>query len=293
MSGSHETPKNLDNKLKLGLILNTAFTIFEFVVGIISGSLALTSDAGHNLTDSLSLLIAFFAQKIAKRDANPDHSYGYGRATILAALLNGIILVLLAVYIFYEAAIRIMHPEPVQGGLIMIVAFMGIIVNASVALLFKNETKDLNMRGAYISMFYDALASVGALVAGLLIIITGLSIFDSLIGILIGILLLKSSWGVIREAMHVLLEGAPEGINNEAVKKEILNMPKIKNVDDLHIWAISSHFAALSCHIVIEDCSVEESTKIVKTIKEDLHEKFNIEHSTIETELVECPPDEK
>lgn len=289
MSASHETT-NLDHKLKLGLVLNTAFTLFEFSVGILSGSLALISDAGHNLTDSLSLLIAFFAQKIAKREANLDHSYGYGRATILAALLNGVILVVLAFYIFYEAWKRIMQPEPVEGGLVMAVAFVGIIINGSIALLFRKNTGDLNIRGAYINMFYDALASVGALLAGFLMVVTKLSIFDSAISILIGILLVRSSWEVIRAALHVLLEGVPEGLNVAKVKEAILNTPQIKNVDDLHVWAISSQYAALSCHIVIENCDLDESTQLVKQVKNILHEKFQIEHATIETELRECPP---
>lgn len=293
MSGTHSTPENLDNKLKIGLVLNGLFTIFEFSVGIASGSLALTSDAGHNLTDTLSLLIAFFAQKIARRDANPDHSYGYGRATILAALLNGLLLVLLAGYIFYEAFGRLAKPEPVSGGLVMLVAFVGILMNGSIAFLFRKSTKDLNMRGAYINMLFDMLASAGAVVAGLLIILTGQYIFDSLISILIGVLLLRSSWGVVRSAMHVLLEGVPEGVSVEAVRSTILEIPKVKNVDDLHIWGISSHFAALSCHIVIEDCDLVESTNILKQIKKQLAEKYHIEHATIEPELVECPPDEK
>ncbi len=290
MSEIHKTPTNLDNKLKLGLVLNTAFTIFEFAVGILSGSLALISDAGHNLSDSLSLLIAFFAQKVARRDANLDHSYGYGRATILSALLNGLILVLLAGYIFYEAIYRIMHPVPVEGGLIMVVAFIGILVNGSIALIFRKNQEDLNIRGAYINMFYDTLASVGAVLAGFLIIITKQTVFDSAISILIGILLLRSSWGVVRSAMHVLLEGVPEGMSADKIKEAILNVPQIKHVDDLHIWAISSHFAALSCHVVIENCDLDESTKLVQQIKETLHDEFKIEHATIETELTECPP---
>lgn len=294
MSGNHDAPENLDNKLKLGLVLNTSFTIFEFTIGILSGSLALISDAGHNLTDSLSLLIAFIANKIAKREANTDHSYGYGRATILAALLNGMILFLLAMYIFYESFNRFRNPEPVEGGLVMLVAFVGILINGGIALLFKKASKnDLNIRGAYVNMFYDMLASVGALLAGFLILVTKLTIFDSLISVLIGLLLIKSSWGVVRSAMHVLLEGVPEGMDTDKVKNTILDTPSVRNIDDLHIWAISSHNAALSCHVVIEDCSLEESTKIIKEIKQELKEKFHIEHATIETELIECPPEKE
>ncbi len=272
MSMSHGSDTSrLNKRLKGGLILNSIFMVFELAVGIFSGSLALISDAGHNLTDSLSLLIAFLANKIAGREANIEHSYGFGRATILAAFVNGLILILLSLFIFYEALQRIMHPAPVAGGIIASVAFVGILVNGSIAFIFKNETKDLNIKGAYINMFYDMLASVGALVAGLLILLTGLTVFDPLIGILIGVMLLKSSWGVIQDAMHVLLEGIPEGLNGEKIREAICRIPKIKAVDDLHIWAISSQYSALSCHVVIEDCDMVESTKIVKKIKEELN----------------------
>ncbi len=293
MSGNHEAPENLDNKLKLGLILNSGFTVIEFTAGILSGSLALISDAGHNLTDSLTLLISFVANKIAKRKANVEHTYGYGRATILAALINGLILFLLAIYIFYEAYHRFQNPQPVEGGIVMIVAFFGICINTSIALLFRSNKGDLNIRSAYTNMLFDALASVGALLAGLLIIVTKQPIFDSLISIVIGVFLLRGSWSVVRAAMHVLLEGVPEGMDIGKVKETILKNESIKNVDDLHIWAISSHSAAMSCHIVIEDCSLEESTEIVSGIKRELKEYFHIEHATIETELVACPPEKQ
>ena len=286
-----KTRRRLDNKLKLGLVLNTIFTVIEFILGFFSGSLALISDAGHNLTDSFSILIAYFAQKIARRDANLDHSYGYGRATILAALLNGTILILLALYIFYESYLRLLNPKPVQGGIVALVAFIGIIVNGSIAYIFMSNKNDLNIKGAYLNMFFDTLASVGALLAGILILATKITIFDPIISMFIGILLIRASWNVVREAMHVLLEGVPEGIDIKKVKNEILNISKIKNVDDMHIWAISSHFAAMSCHIIIEDCSLGESIKIVKEVKENLNNKFNIQHATIETELIDCPPE--
>lgn len=282
---------SLDKKLKLGLVLNTGFTIFEFIIGILSGSLALVSDSGHNLTDSLSILISLFATKIAQREANKDHTYGYGRATILAAFINALMLFALSGYIFYEAFQRIMKPEPVEGQLVAIVAFVGIIINGGIALMFRSSKDDLNIRSAYINMMYDAIASVGALFAGLVITFTGKTIIDPLISILIGVMLLKSAWRVVRDAMHVLLEGVPEGVDREKVKTAIMKLPNIKGVDDLHIWAISSKYAALSCHIVIEDCDVEESTKLVKQIKEKLIQDFRIEHATIETELIGCPPD--
>ncbi|CAN5209712.1 cation diffusion facilitator family transporter [soil metagenome] len=291
MSGTHETPTNLDNKLKLGIVLNTVFTVFEFTVGIASGSLALISDAGHNLTDSLTLVVSFCGNKISKREANEDHTYGYGRASILTALFNASILLVLSLFIFYEGYQRIMHPEPVKGNLVAIVAFIGILINGSIALLFRNNKDDLNIRSAYLNMAFDALASVGALLAGLIIIFTGKTIVDPFISIIIGIMLISSAWRVVRDAIHVLLEGVPEGIDAEKVKRAIKDVSYIKGVDDMHIWAISSQYAALSCHVVIEDCDLEKSTKIVKEIKDMLHQKFNIEHATIETELVACPPE--
>lgn len=293
MGIEHQNQK-LDSKLKLGILLNIGFTVIELFAGILSGSLALISDAGHNLTDSLSLIISFFAQKVAKREANVEHTYGYGRATILAVLINGLILFFLAFYIFYEAYSRFLNPEPVNGLIVTAVALIGLTINLSVAYLFKNETHDLSIKSAYLNMLFDALASLGAVVAGILIFFTNMTIFDPLISILIGFMLIKSSWGVVREAIHVLLEGVPTGINTQSVKESIMEVsPLIKNVDDLHIWSISSQHSALSCHIVIEDCDLDKSMKMIKEIKEQLHQKFKIEHATIESELVECPPNSK
>lgn len=294
MSGNHEL-KQIDNKLKLGIVLNTGFTIFEFIIGVMSGSLALISDAGHNLTDALSLTISFFAQKIAKKEATADHSYGYGRATIIAALLNGLILIGLSLYIFSEAIIRLQNPEPVEGMFVVVVAAVGIVINTSIALLFRKNQNDLNIKSAFINMKYDAIASAGALLAGVVIVFTNFTLIDPLISIMIGIFLVRSSYGVIRDGLHVLLEGIPAGLSTTKIKEHILVVsPLIKKVDDFHAWAISSQYAALSCHIVIEDCDLEESTKIVKKIKTMLEENFHIQHATIETELIACnPKDEK
>lgn len=290
MSSEHDVP-NLDKKLRLGLFLNSGFAIFELFVGIISGSLALISDAGHNVTDSLSLLIALSARKIAKREANLEHTYGYGRATILAALLNAFLLLGLAIYIYYEAYKRILNPEPVQGGLIAIVALVGLVINGTIALQFIKNQNDLNIKSAFLNMAFDAIASLGALIAGVIIMLTSLTIFDPLISILIASMLVISSWSIVRDAMHVLLEGVPLGVDIQKVKELIQNIPNVKAVDDMHIWAISSQYAALSCHVAIENCNLEKSTKLVREIKNELKHKFNIEHATIETELIACETD--
>jgi cobalt-zinc-cadmium efflux system protein len=289
MSGSHETPENLDRNMKLGLLMNTGFTIFEFIIGFFAGSLALISDAAHNLTDSLSLLITFSATKISKKQANYDKTYGYGRATILAALINSVILLVLSIYIFYEAYQRILKPEPVEGQLVMLVAFVGLVINGSIAYLFSKNKNDLNVRSAFLNMALDALASVGALIAGLIIFLTNKTIFDPIISIVIGIMLLYSGWSVIKDALHVLLDGVPEGINVHKVKQAILDITGVRGLDDLHIWALSTKEAALSSHLIIKNCSLEQSLKIKDEVKEMLHDKFDIEHATIETELTEGP----
>ncbi len=289
MSSNHEAPENLDNKLKLGLVLNTGFTIFEFFIGFLSGSLALISDAAHNLTDSMSLLVSFFATKISRREANIDKTYGYGRATVLAALINALILLGLAVYIFIEAYKRFQDPQPVEGGLVMIVAFVGILINGSIAYLFFKSRGDLNIRSAFLNMAMDALASVGALVAGLIIVLTGKTFIDPFISIIIGLMLLYSGWSVVKDALHVLLEGTPEGTDISKIKEGILQMPSVTGLDDLHVWALSTTSAALSCHLIIKDCSLKESLIVKENVKQMLSEKFHIEHATIETELTEGP----
>jgi len=286
--------QNLENKLKIGIVLNTGFTIFEFIAGFLSGSLALVSDAGHNLTDSLSLMISYFGNRVAKRDANEEHTYGYGRATILTALLNALILLSLSIFIFYEAYKRILNPEPVQGMLVALVAFVGICVNGTIAFIFHKEQSDLNIKSAYINMLFDALASVGAMLAGLLIVFTKMAIFDPIASIVIGLFVLRAGWSVVKDTVHVLLEGVPSGVNMKQVKDAITENNKlIKSVDDLHIWAISSQYAALNCHLVIEECDLEKSMQIVNEVKRTLREKYQIHHATIETELVECLPDKE
>lgn len=289
MGGNHEAAENLDNKLKLGLFLNTGFTIFEFIIGIFSGSLALVSDAAHNLTDSMSLLVSFFATKIAGREANTDKTYGYGRATVLAALINALILLGLAFYIFIEAYKRFQNSQPVEGGLVMIVAFIGILINSSVAYLFFKSRGDLNIRSAFLNMAMDALASVGALIAGLIIVLTGKTFVDPFISIIIGIMLLYSGWSIVKDALHVLLEGVPEGVDAQKIKQAICRTPGVTELDDLHVWALSTTSAALSCHLVIKDCTLQESLAVKENVKQMLSEKFHIEHATIETELTVGP----
>ncbi len=287
----HEHKTTKTSKFIIGFVLNTGFTIFEFIIGIMAGSLALISDASHNLTDSLSIVIAFGGERISKRQANDSKSYGFGRVSIITALINGLLLFGVAAYIFYEAYLRILNPEPVKGGLVAIVALVGIFINGAVALLFYKDKDDLNVRSTYLNMAFDTLSSIGALIAGLIILFTGNSLADPIIGILIGCMLVYSAYGVVRDALHILLEGTPKDIDTKEVQKLIEEFDHVKAVDDLHIWSISSGYLALSCHILIDEANASVSIKQVKKIKEALLKKYKIQHATIETELEHCDPE--
>jgi cobalt-zinc-cadmium efflux system protein len=291
MSGHHHGSENLDRKFKIGLVLNSTYTVFEFIMGFASGSLALVSDAAHNLTDSLSLVVSFLANKISQRSADEDKTYGYGRASILAALLNAFILFGLAGYIFYEAWERFMNPAPVKGGIVMIVATVGMLMNLGVASLFYKDRHNINTKSAFLSMAYDALASFGALVAGLIILLTGKTIFDPIISVVIGLMLISSAWGVVKEALHLLLDGVPEGMTVKEVKQAISRVPGVSEICDLHVWAISAHESGLSCHAVLSVKDLRSAVATVSKVKNVLKKDFHIEHATIEIQLTPGPHD--
>lgn len=289
MDGQQKKSENIDLKLKWSLALNTVFTIIEFVIGLFAGSLALIADSAHNLTDSLSLIISLFANKISRRQADVNKTFGYGRASILAALLNALILFSVAVYVFYEAIKRIQNPPAVEGNLVIIAASIGFVINGGIAFSFLKNKKDLNIKSTLLNFATDAAAQLGTVIAGFFIVITGNHIIDPLISILIGLLLIYSAWEVVKDAIDVLLEGVPKDINIAEVKKTILSVNGVKAIDDLHIWALSSQYAALSCHVLIKDtkCSLWESIKVAEAIKEKLAQKHHIEHATLETEVTE------
>ena len=284
--------KSLEKKLKLAIVINIAFTIIEYVIGFGSGSLALISDASQNLTDATSLLISFFAHKISKKSADKKCTYGYGRATILAALINGIILLAIAIYIFSNIYDRILHPQVVEGKIVMLIGFIGICVNASVAMLFIKHKDDININSAFTNMIFDAIASLGALIAGIVIYTTNSTFIDPLISIVIGLMLLRSSWSILKSAIDILLEGVPKNIDIDKVRASIKTTNGIDGVEDLHVWAISSYASALSCQIIVDGKNLNQSVYLIKKVKDKLDKDFNIKHCTIETNVTKgsnCP----
>jgi cobalt-zinc-cadmium efflux system protein len=287
MSHNHEH-SGTDRGIKFGLILNSLYTVVEFGFGIFTGSLALIADASHNLTDTFTLTVSFIANKLGRRKANASKTFGYGRATILAALLNAVVMLAVAGFITYEAIQRLTHPEPIQGVIIIAVASVGILVNGSIAYVLSKNRKDLNMRSAFVDMAFDALSSLGAVVAGIVIVLTGVTWIDSAVGLVIAGLLVFNTLKILREALQILLEGTPNDIDLTAVTADITDADKVIAVDDMHVWTIRSGYNALSCHIVIDEKELVNSHTIVEHVKEILIKNHDIQHATIEVELKDC-----
>jgi cobalt-zinc-cadmium efflux system protein len=287
MSHNHDHNTN-DGSIKFGLILNSLYTVVEFGFGLFTGSLALIADATHNLTDTFTLTVSYFANRLAKREATASKTFGYGRATILAALLNASVMIAVAGFIGFEAIQRFRNPVEVEGGIVAAVAAVGILVNGSIAYILSKNRKDLNMRSAFIDMAFDALSSLGAVIAGLIMLLTDFRYIDTIVGLLIAGLLLYNTLKILREAVQILLEGTPKDVDITAITQAIIDADKVLSVDDMHIWAIRSGYNALSCHIVIDETDLRDSRKIVEVVKAKLRKEYHIHHATIEVELEDC-----
>lgn len=287
MSHNHEHHGN-DGAIKFGLVLNSLYTVVEFGFGIFTGSLALIADASHNLTDTFTLTVSFIANKLGRRKANVSKTFGYGRATILAALLNAVVMLGVAGFITFEAIQRLNNPQPIEGSIVIIVASIGILVNGSIAYVLSKNRKDLNMRSAFVDMAFDALSSLGAVIAGIVILVTGITWADSAVGLVIAGLLVFNTLKILREAVQILLEGTPNDIDIKGVTASITGTDKVMTVDDMHVWTIRSGYNALSCHIVINEKELINSRAIVEDVKRMLLKDYDIQHATIEVELKDC-----
>lgn len=281
---THQHENDTEKGFGFGLLLNSGFTVLEFIAGFLSGSLALVADAAHNLTDSLTLTISFIAERISKRQPDAEHTYGHGRVKIIAALLNGGILLAIAAFIGYEAVLRFTEPQEVPGLVVALVALVGIAVNGSVAYMLSKQKHDLNAKSAYTNMLYDMLSSVGALVAGLAIAIFHVNWLDSVVGVLIALMLLRATSAIVVEAIHVLLEGVPANTDMQNVRQALLNIDGVSGIDEVHAWAIDSNYYAFSCHLVTDKTTLKQACEIVAEAKEILAAQFGFAHATIEIE---------
>ena len=275
--------------LKWSSFATLLFVAVEVVAGIKAGSLALLSDAGHNVTDAMALLFAWFAFYLQSRPANDVKTYGYHRMGVLAAFLNALTLIALSAWIFYESYQRFRNPEPVQETIMMVIAGLGLVLNGGIMWGLRMARKnDINVRSAFVHMLGDALGSV-AIVAGAIIIhYTGWQQVDAALSIAIGALIIWSAWDIVNESLNILLEGLPRGLELQSVIGAMRDVPGVLDVHDLHIWSLGSSTHALSCHALIDDVPLSTSDRILQNLNQILRDRFAIHHTTVQFEHVSC-----
>jgi len=275
--------------LKWSIALMLALALAEAVAGYLSGSLALFSDAGHNFTDALALILAWFAFYVQSKPANESKTYGYPRAGVLAAFVNALLLVAIALYVFYEAYHRLMSPHAVNAQWMMVVGGVGFLVDAGVSVaLLRQMHGDVNIRTAFLHTAADAVSTAGIVVGGWLISTTGVAQIDPLLGFLIGGLILWSSVDIILETSNILLEGLPRNIRLGSVVSAMRRIEGVEDVHDVHIWSLGSQNHAMSCHVTIPDIPPSESNEILRRLNDLLDREYHISHTTIQFEHAVC-----
>ena len=275
---------SLNRSFRAGIALNVAFVVVEFAVGIWYGSMGLLSDAGHNLSDVASLLLALLAFRLAQAPATPRYTYGYKKSTVLISLLNSMILLVAVGVIVAESVGRLLHPAPIEGGAIAWTAGIGVVVNGFTAWLFmKEKDRDLNVRGAYLHMAADALVSIGVVVSGLVISWTGWTVVDPIVGLAVAGVIVASVWSLTRDSLRLSLDGVPGGIDIAEIERKMEAVPGVRAVHHIHVWAISTTENALTAHVVLDSLSRMEE---VKHAVKELLSRSEIPHATLEFESV-------
>lgn len=276
-AGKHRKP------LYAALGLTLTYMTAEIVGGVWTGSLALIADAAHMATDAGGLALALFAIYFAQKAANSQKTYGYLRTEILAALVNAVVLLLLTIYILYEAYLRFLSPPEILGGPMLAVAAVGLVVNlVSMKLLSAGSSESLNVQGAYFEVFSDMLGSVGVIAAALTVMFTGWTLADPIIGAGIGLFIVPRTWRLLNQAVHILMEGVPADVNLAELEGALLQIPGVTAIHDLHVWTITSGVNSLTAHVVVAD--MKGSAAVLIAAKSVLHERFKIEHATVQIE---------
>jgi cobalt-zinc-cadmium efflux system protein len=285
----HDIGRSARGSLKAALLITSTFLIAEFLGALYTNSLALLADAGHMLTDVAALGLSFFAIRFATRRATPRKTYGFYRVEILVALLNGVFLILISLYIFYEAYQRFLDPPVVRADWMLAVAVIGLLANlASAWLLFGKHKESLNVRGAFFHVLSDAVGSVGAILASLAMIFGGYYMADPIISVIVGVLILSSSWILIRDAVDILLESTPAHINIVSLREQLACVTGVGSVHDLHVWTLTSGVLAMSCHVVAAGDSFDRMD-VLNGVNRVAREKFRIDHTTIQIEEASLP----
>ena len=288
-SHSHDHSGKSGKTLLWSFAATGAFVVFEFIAGYRAHSLALISDAGHNLTDALALLLAWFAVYIQRKPADQARTFGYHRAGVLAAFVNALTLVAFSGWILYESWLRLLDPQPVNEALMMWVAGAAVVLNGGIMIGLHAESRhDLNTKGAYVHMLGDLLGAGAIILGALAIRFTGWQRIDPILSAAIGVLVIWSAWDVIRESLNILLEGLPRGIDLPDVSTAMRSVDGVLDVHDLHVWSLGSSSRALSCHILIDDMPPSQSDAILCRVNNMLGDKFHLHHTTIQFEHVNC-----
>ncbi len=286
------TYHELRSRLRIALALNAVIIIAEFVGGFLTNSIGLIGDAGHNLVDQGSLFLALYAHILTAKPATDSRTFGYHRAGIVAAFLNSFILLLTAVGITLVSAKRLMTPVPIPGGWVMLIALVSFAANLSIALLLQHGAKDdLNIRSAFWHMLADAWVSLGVVVSGGTILLTGWSILDPLVSLLVVVAILKGAWPLFKESLEVLLESTPPGVSPAQVAATIESIPGVKNVHDLHIWAVEPRLIMMTTHVQVEGDDAALTNELLHTIRNRIVTEYGIKHLTIQLETQCCHPD--
>ncbi len=282
--GHSHAPADFGRAFAIGVALNTAFVVVEAVFGVLSGSMALIADAGHNLSDVLALLLAWGASAAARRPASARYTYGFKSSTILAALANAMLLLVAIGMILVEALGRFFDPQPIEAGTVMAVAAVGIAINAVTAMLFlRGRAHDINIRGAYLHMAYDALVSLGVVAAGGLILLTGALWIDPVTSLIIVAVIAWGTWGLLKDSVKMSLLAVPDSVDEGAVRRYLAGLPGVATVHDLHIWPMSTTETALTAHLVMPGGHPGDS--FLREVAEELAHRHAIGHATMQVEL--------
>lgn len=287
-----EAAKQTTTRLSLSLVLTLGFVFIEAGAGIFANSLALLTDAAHNLTDVIALGLTWFAVRVTAQPANAQKTYGYHRAGILVALLNSTTLVLIALGIFYEAYRRFMAPPEVQSGILIGVGLIAVVINLVTALLVhQGSQSDLNLRSAFVHLMGDVLSTIGAVIAGVIIYFTNANWLDPLVSVLIGILILYNAWGILRDAVDILLEATPRDVDIQNMVADIIQVEGVLGIHDIHVWSLTQSLRTMSAHILTDDLHISAGARIRRGVSEVLLQRYNIAHATLQLECVDCFPD--
>jgi len=279
--------ENIDKNLKIAILLTTLIFILELIGWKLSNSLALLSDAAHVLMDAIALLLTYGAIRISARPSNSNMTFGYHRFEIFAALINGLTIIGIAFFIFYEAYNRILDPPVVKGQEVLVIATIGLLVNAWVALKLHGH-HDLNIKGAYLHVIGDALASIAVIAGAVVIIFTGMSIIDPALSIIIGSMLLYGAFTLVFNSARILLEFAPQHVDADSLTKVLMEIEGVKGIHDIHIWSICSHIHAMSAHVLVDRIHVQQTEILISNISKTVKDRFQILHTTLQFECAEC-----